>query len=145
MIQLASVDSGTRMSLPELARAAEAPGSFLSKVLQALARSGMICSRRGQSGGFQISERGRRASMLQVIEAIEGVIRLNACLVSGKSCRRKSWCPAHPVWAQAQHAMLSILDGVTIAELSARPPRESEDRNWSFSIPGLVGITPLRR
>lgn len=145
MIHLASLDSSDRVSLPELARAAEAPRSFLSKVLQALAHAGLISSRRGQAGGFQISERGRRASMLQVIEAIEGAISLNACLVSGKTCRRKTWCPAHPVWAKAQRAMLGVLDGVTISELSSQPQRASDAPRWNCSFPVLTEISPIRR
>ena len=87
-----------------------APPSFLSKVLQALSRTGLIASRRGQSGGFQIVSLGRQASIRNVIEAIDGPITLNLCLVNGESCSRKSWCPAHPVWARAQQAMLQVLD-----------------------------------
>jgi Rrf2 family protein len=119
MIRLATQPAKERVSLPELAAATDAPGSFLSKVLQALSRAGLISSRRGQSGGFEISPRGREASMLEVIEAIDGEICLNVCLVSGRSCQRKAHCPAHPVWAQAQMAMLEVLSGAMIADLAS--------------------------
>lgn len=118
MIHLAGPVSEDRVSLPALAEATEAPESFLSKVLQALARAGLISSRRGQSGGFKITEHGRAATMREVIEAIDGPICLNLCLVSGRSCDRKRRCPAHPVWAQAQMAMLDVLAGATIADLA---------------------------
>ena len=52
MIQLAASAADGRVSLPALAKATGAPESFLSKVLQALARAGLISSRRGQAGGF---------------------------------------------------------------------------------------------
>ena len=120
MIHLAGLPGPARLSLPALARAAEAPESFLSKVLQALSRAGLITSRRGQAGGFAISDRGRRASMLEVIEAIDGPICLNVCLISGRSCGRRNWCPAHPVWAQAQQAMIEVLSGAAIAEMAAQ-------------------------
>src|SRR5665213_2065191 len=116
VIHLATHTEG-RVLLPELAAATDAPESFLSKVLQALSRGGLISSRRGQSGGFQISQGGREASMLQVIEAIDGPICLNVCLISGKSCQRKAHCPAHPVWAQAQMAMVEVLSRAMVAEL----------------------------
>lgn len=118
MIQLAA-SGDRRVSLPELARATGAPNSFLSKVLQALTRAAFISSRRGQSGGFRISPRGREASMREVIEAIDGSICLNVCLVHGRSCARKARCPAHPVWAAAQEAMLGVLSSTTIAALAA--------------------------
>ncbi|MGB8028191.1 MAG: Rrf2 family transcriptional regulator [Terracidiphilus sp.] len=120
MIQLASLPPDARVSLPSLARATGAPESFLSKVLQGLARSGLISSQRGQSGGFRIAPRGRQASMLQVIEAIDGAICLNVCLMHGRSCPRKARCPAHPVWDRAQQAMLQVLSGVSIAAMAAQ-------------------------
>ncbi|HEV2485720.1 MAG TPA: Rrf2 family transcriptional regulator [Terracidiphilus sp.] len=118
MIHLAAPHTEERVSLPELATATDAPESFLSKVLQALSRAGLITSRRGQSGGFQISQRGREASMLEVIEAIDGPICMNVCLISGRSCHRKAHCPAHPVWAQAQMAMLEVLSKAMITKLA---------------------------
>lgn len=118
MIHLATPHSAKRLSLPELSAAVEAPESFLSKVLQALAHAGMIISRRGQAGGFEISPRGQSASMLQVIEAVDGPICLNICLFAGKSCHRKGTCPAHPVWARAQMAMLEVLSGAMIAQMA---------------------------
>jgi Rrf2 family transcriptional regulator, iron-sulfur cluster assembly transcription factor len=119
MIQLALSQSEKRVLLPDLAAATEAPESFLSKILQALSRAGLIDSKRGHSGGFQISNRGRRASMREVIEAIDGPIMLNVCLVSGKSCPRKAKCPAHPVWERAQTAMLDVLSRASIASMAA--------------------------
>ena len=119
MIQLTALKGNGRVSLPELARATGAPESFLSKVLQSLARAGLISSRRGQLGGFHISQRGAAASMREVIEAIDGAICLNVCLIPGRSCSRKARCPAHPVWIEAQQAMMEVLSGATIASLAA--------------------------
>jgi Rrf2 family transcriptional regulator, iron-sulfur cluster assembly transcription factor len=119
MVQLAASPMQKRVLLPDLAAATDAPESFLSKVLQALSHAGLIDSKRGHTGGFYISNRGRRASMREVVEAIDGPISLNICLVSGKSCNRKATCPAHPVWERAQQAMLEVLSQAKIAEMAA--------------------------
>jgi Rrf2 family protein len=119
MIQLTALAGNGRVSLPELAHATGAPESFLSKVLQSLTRAGLITSRRGQTGGFHIAPRGAKASMRDVIEAIDGAICLNVCLAHGRSCARKARCPAHPVWIEAQKAMMEVLSGATIASLAA--------------------------
>lgn len=120
MVHLAGAPCGERLSLPELARAADAPESFLSKVLQALTRAGLITSRRGQAGGFAISWQGIRATMREVIEVVDGPIRLNLCLIGGRACARKTWCPAHPVWARAQQAMMEVLDSATVAGMASQ-------------------------
>lgn len=120
MVHLATLPKKERALLTTLAAATGTPKSFLSKVLQALTRAEMISSLRGQKGGFLLLPRGRRASMREAIEAIDGPIRLNVCVQSGTSCARKSWCPAHTYWEKAQEAMLAVLDSAMIAEMAAQ-------------------------
>jgi len=120
MIHLAGLPPGTRVSRDDLAQAAECPEQFLSKVLQGLARSGLILSHRGNTGGFELPVNRRSASILDVVEAIEGPVHLNACTGLEKACSRQSWCPAHPVWAEAQEAMTRVLQSATIDQLANR-------------------------
>ena len=120
MIHLATLPTHERALLPALARATGTPKSFLSKILQALCRAGFIASQRGKTGGFEILRPGRQASIRAVVEAIDGPISLNVCLLSGAVCNRKTHCPAHPVWVKAQEAMLEALNSATIAELAAQ-------------------------
>jgi Rrf2 family protein len=129
MVHLATLPPEKRAFLPDLAMSTAAPESFLSKVMQALARGGLITSRRGKAGGFAILERGREATMREVIEAIDGPICLNVCLNGGRDCERKSWCPAHPVWARAQRAMTDVLMSVTVSAmaLKALPSQKSDE------------------
>jgi len=125
MIYLAALNPGERASLPSIVEATGAPDSFLSKVLQSLTRAGLITSRRGPTGGFDISSLGRLTSIRDVVEAIDGPISLNVCLSHRRSCPRKSWCPAHPVWAKAQEALMGVLSTAMIADLA------SSDTNMS--------------
>ena len=120
MIHLASLAPGTRTSRAELAVAAECPEQFLSKVLQNLTRAGLVVSHRGNTGGFELPRLNRGASILEVVEAIEGPLRLNLCLTSDHACERQAWCPAHLVWAEAQKAMAAILQSATVGELARR-------------------------
>jgi Rrf2 family protein len=117
MIHLASQPAGTVVSKTLLARATEAPESFLSKILQALARAGLVQARRGVVGGFSLVAHGDQASLLDVIESIDGPVALNLCLTSGNSCHRHAECAAHQVWLRAQSAMLSVLREAKIAEM----------------------------
>jgi Rrf2 family iron-sulfur cluster assembly transcriptional regulator len=126
MVHLATLPPRERVFLPALAGATGAPVSFLSKVLQSLSRANLIASRRGQAGGFEILPHGRQASVREVIEAIDGPICLNVCLNGGKDCERKSWCPAHPVWARAQRAMVDVLMSVTVSAMASRIPSSQD-------------------
>jgi Rrf2 family protein len=117
MIHLTTLPRSERILLPDLARATDVPKSFLSKILQALSRAKLISSKRGPVGGFEILPEGREASIVEIIEAIDGPIRLNLCVQNGRSCSRKPSCPAHPFWIQAQTAMLAVLNTAKVCDL----------------------------
>lgn len=135
MIHLAGLPPETRASRAELAEAAECPEQFLSKVLQSLTRAGLVLSHRGNTGGFELPNVHRAASLLEVVEAIEGPIRLNICLNSERSCARQEWCPAHDVWVNAQAAVARVLRDATISNLALevaerRPEKPANTLAW---------------
>lgn len=124
MIHLANGIPGTRSSLTDLAGAAEVSPAFLSKVLQRLVRAGLVASRRGKRGGFELLERGRQASLMDILGALDGVPELNTCLIDG-GCHRSTWCAAHCVWVEAQEKMREVLAAATLQGL-ARDSRERQ-------------------
>jgi Rrf2 family protein len=118
MVQLAMTPASMRIPGPALARAIAAPESFVSKVLQQLVQAGLITSYRGARGGFQLARPAEQVSLLEVVEAIEGPTQINLCMPEGPNCDRKTWCGAHPVWAEAQAALTAVLGGASIAQLA---------------------------
>ena len=126
MIHMAGLPAGTTVRLRTLAIAVAVPESFLAKVLQTLTRAGLVVSRRGPDGGFELVPSSMQASLLDVIDAIEGPVQLNSCLGEEGCCEHKDWCPAHTVWAEAQIAMLTVLSRDTIGELALRASRSKE-------------------
>jgi Rrf2 family protein len=118
MVHLAGCPAGMRATRAELAAGGDVPQHFLSKILQALSRGGLITSKRGVAGGFVLAKPPDEVTLLNVVEAVEGPIVLNVCLSGGPGCERESTCAVHPVWAKAQEALTSVLGGVTIAGLA---------------------------
>jgi len=120
MIHLASLPPGLKVRQAELSQATDVSGHFLSKVLQQLVRSRFIRSQRGSGGGYVLAISANSVSLLDVVEAMEGPVRLNQCVEEGPSCERKLWCPAHQVWVQAQAAVVNVLRGASMASLAAQ-------------------------
>ena len=131
MIHLATLPSGTRTNRAALAEAGEIPEHFVGKIVQRLSRAGLIASHRGVGGGFALAVPAERVSVLDVMEAVEGPTQLNACVAPGMSCTRKSWCPAHFVWLEAQEAMTAVLRRATIAKLAQKPAPHVGGVAWS--------------
>jgi Rrf2 family protein len=120
MLHLASQPEGAVVSRNALARASDVPESFLSKILQAMARAGLIQARRGVVGGFVLLPRGAQASVLDVVESIDGPMAINVCLGHADFCRHVEDCSARRVWEEAQAAMVGVLRRAKIAEMAAR-------------------------
>src|SRR3954465_6764374 len=108
MIHMAGLPPGTGASRTELANAAGCPDQFLSKVLQDLTRAGLVISHRGNTGGFELPSIHQTASILEIVEAVEGPVHLNICLAHDHACDRQEWCGAHMAWARAQEAMTNV-------------------------------------
>jgi len=94
------------------------PTQFLSKIAQRLAQVGLIEIRQGARGGYLLARRPEDISLLEVIEAVEGQIFLNQCLMRPDSCQRTPLCPVHQVWARARDELRRILGEADFAELA---------------------------
>jgi Rrf2 family transcriptional regulator, nitric oxide-sensitive transcriptional repressor len=118
---LAGYPPGSRMCLNELAEACQVPPAYLYKVLGSLARHGLLVPHRGVTGGYELTSLARASTVLDVVEAVNGLPLLNACVMSG-GCHRTAACPAHPVWIQAQERVREVLATARIAELAPLRP-----------------------
>jgi len=64
--------------------------NHLSKILQRLTKAGFVSPLRGPRGGFSLAERTSRATLKELIEAIEGPMIFSGCMMGNKVCGRKS-------------------------------------------------------
>lgn len=127
MLDLAEHGSDGPVRSTDIAGRQLIPRPFLTKVIQALARRGYVRTRRGTRGGVTLSGDPRAITLRAVVEAIEGPIRLNRCLVGPGACRLQPRCPVHPVWQRIQALVIRELEGVTIASFR-QPGRGARTR-----------------
>ena len=118
MIHLASVPSGTLTQISDISALWGVPENFLRKIVPLLSKSKLIASRRGHGGGIQLGKPAETITLLDVIEAVEGPMYLNKCLIGPEFCVRTRWCAVHCVWSEAQEKLKEILSCKSIAELA---------------------------
>ena len=104
----------------EIARARAIPAQFLGKIAQRLARAGIIRIHQGARGGYELLVPPDRLTLLEVVEAGEGPLSLNKCVINPRSCSRTCVCAAHRVWSEARRQLRATLAGATFAELAAQ-------------------------
>jgi Rrf2 family transcriptional regulator, nitric oxide-sensitive transcriptional repressor len=77
-------------SVRDISNRLEVSEFHLSKVLQQLAKGGLVRSTRGPQGGFAMARKSESLTLLDVYEAIEGPVRDHACLMRKKTCGKKA-------------------------------------------------------
>ncbi|MDQ5987458.1 MAG: HTH-type transcriptional regulator IscR [Syntrophus sp. SKADARSKE-3] len=120
MVYLAGQPADRMVLLSDMAATVDVPQSLLAKIFQHLNRVGLVNSFRGTGGGFKLGRTTDKISLLEIIEAVEGPIVLNRCLVSKGACKRDDTCPVHPVWQDFQDKIRSMLQDVTLRQLAGQ-------------------------
>ena len=118
MVYLAGQPPGRVVLASEIARAMDVPPLFLSKILQQFSKSGLVKSYRGSGGGFLLGRPPDTITLCEIVEAVEGPIMPNRCVITGGACNRDKVCTVHPVWKKVQTSIVDILSGVTLKDLS---------------------------
>ncbi len=120
MVALARLPEGTYAGATSIAKEIGAPPNYLGKLLQSLAREGLVQSQKGLGGGFQLTRAPRAISLLDVVEPIEQVSRWSGCILGHPQCSDEVPCAIHDRWKNVRNAYLRLLQQTTIADLVAK-------------------------
>ena len=112
--------------IEEISQASQVPVPYMAKLFQTLARKGFVKSFKGQKGGFILSKSPKEISMLDVIEAMEGPVYLNVCLINEGYCSRDLTCSVHDVWTEAQRRLFDYLKVCDFEQLAINARKKQE-------------------
>jgi Rrf2 family protein len=85
--------SDANVPVSRLAEREEIPTVFLRKIMQRLQKAGFVASRQGALGGYRLVVEPEDLSMLDIVQAVQGPVALNACFAEEGICGRIDWCP----------------------------------------------------
>jgi Rrf2 family iron-sulfur cluster assembly transcriptional regulator len=102
----------------DLARKLKIPPDYLSKVLAALARSGVLTASRGAKGGYRLARAPSRIRLVEVVSPFEGKRVRSGCLLRPeRPCRDTAACSAHTSWGGVNQAYREFLEKTTVADI----------------------------
>jgi Rrf2 family protein len=104
------------------------PQELLAKILQRLAKQGLIVSSNGPKGGYALARRPAEITIGEVIRALEGPISIVSCLEEDSDCPQMERCSLRRPVKKIQAAITRMLDTMSLAELT------SEDVPELFTI-----------
>ena len=110
----------------EIAEAEGLPAPFLAKLLQQLARSGILVSVKGPKGGFGLARPPKEISLLEVVTAIDGEDGFMRCAIGLAECTDTAPCPLHDTWKPLRDQILDYMAGRSLANLAEAITRKKE-------------------
>ncbi len=104
------------VSAKEISKILNVSCDHLSKVLQRLAKSGIVKSLRGPDGGFKIARNPSEIRLMEIYEAIEGKFNYQNCLLGKNVCMAEK-CVLGKLSEKINQEVFSYFTNTTIADL----------------------------
>jgi len=105
-------------SANEIAEEYSISATLMAKVLQKLARQGLVVAKHGSTGGYQLAREPQRISALEVLTAIDGPVLITSCVTSHGNCDATARCSVKEPLQRVNESILEVLSTVSIAQLS---------------------------
>jgi Rrf2 family protein len=117
---LAKQGPNQRSATSTVAQEMKIPPSFLAKIISQLSIAGLLHTSRGARGGVTLAREAKEISLLDVVEAIDGPILLNECVGDPADCDFSDDCLVHPIWVEAQEALVKRLRETRFDQLAVK-------------------------
>ncbi len=98
MIYLGEREGGERVRVEEISDALDVPRNYLSKILHALVKEGVLRSVRGPRGGFELAVPAATVSLYDVVQPFQDIEARQTCLLGRKECSDRNPCSVHHRW-----------------------------------------------
>ena len=118
-VELAGRFDDGPVSARTLADSRNIPYQLACKLLQRLHNAGIVKSSMGPDGGFVLCKKPSKITVRQVVEAVQGPVRISRCLASKSFCSLSPDCPINPELARLQKTINASLGRITLRHLSA--------------------------
>lgn len=132
-LSLVGASGGQWVQAQEIARRTGIPKPYLSKILHALGKAGLIRTKRGIGGGVTLSRPAAAVSLLDVASAVDPSAAQPRCFMGMASCSDAKPCPMHEYWKLTRDEIRRQLERTTLADVAefqtaadfkAAPPEE---------------------
>ncbi len=118
MYRLSKNKSDRPMSLKDIADIENLSEAYLEQLFSLLKKNGLVISVRGAGGGYQLAKPAKEIPIGDIINALEGEIKLSCC-DSGKriECSKVNGCATKDILQKLQSKMEEVMDSLTLADM----------------------------
>ena len=136
-ILVLALEGGGPLKLEELARRTAVPQSVLEQVMPTMRTAGIVRSERGPAGGYRLNKRPDEITLERIVRLFQGQLAPISCVTrhNPEPCQMSVGCTLRSVWEEIRDATITLLGGVTFADLAARA-------GGPWTEPALLSIAP---
>ena len=135
----AGAQSPAAQSAKDIAQAYHIPPPLLAKILQTLARAGLLVSHAGTNGGYALARPAATISAFEVIRAIDGPLFITSCITIHGSCDLAGHCTIKEPLRKVNDSIKELLSNIHISDLIETPEAARGDEAVAVRG-GLVSI-----
>lgn len=118
MLFLAQQAPGQLSPVHEIAEHVGASEAYLAKILQRLARVGLVHSFRGPGKGMELGQTPSSITLASLIRVVEGPKTEDDCVLGLEICAEEAPCALHKEWVPIRTAIRELLEETTLADLA---------------------------
>ena len=133
------VSSASAQSAKDIAEAYHIPPQLLAKILQTLARAGILVSSAGTNGGYALARPAAEISAFEVIRAIDGPLFITSCITIHGTCDLAGHCTIKEPLRKVNDSIKDLLSAIRIADLIEVPEPNAAQAGASLGS-GLITI-----
>src|SRR5690606_22997398 len=108
---------GKKLGIKDICKEIDAPEFFTAKILQSLAKQGIISSAKGPNGGFYVEKNQGNLSLLDLVIAIDGDQIFEGCGLGLKVCSEDNPCPIHYQFKSIRTQLKAMLSSTSVRDL----------------------------
>ena len=97
------------------------PYKYLTRLMTDLSKQGCVVSIRGRDGGFTIIKDYNEISVARIIEAVDGPMHFDRCVLGFEECSDENPCAMHQFWEKNRDNIINMLEGTTLQSLTEKP------------------------
>ena len=110
-------NSSRIITITELVKELDVPKPFLRKILQMLSLGGILNSRKGKNGGFELAKKPGSICLTDIMEIFQGKFKLSECLFKKDICPNINDCVLKTKIDKIESIVESKLKDITLASL----------------------------
>lgn len=131
-LYLAPKDEMEYISIRQMSEDLEISFHFLTKILQQLTADGLMESYKGPNGGVKLTNKGKNATLYDIVIAIDGPALFTQCALGLPGCGSKAPCPLHDSWVDTRESIEGMLKKMPINKIA----QEGKQKHFRLTASG---------